>query len=97
MANLTLNTFTYNTATMVNFTDATMQDTVSSKGPMIVTIDGTAIQNYKGGIFNGACTTINHAVNVVGYAKTGQATPYYILRNSWGKSWGEVTFLTSTA
>jgi hypothetical protein len=45
----------------------------------------------KGGIFNSeTCYTngVNHAVLVVGFDLSG-TTPYWILRNSWGSSWGE--------
>ena len=46
---------------------------------------------YKSGVFvDEDCDyPINHAVNLVGYG-TDSATgkDYYILRNSWGTSWG---------
>ena len=32
--------------------------------------------------------TVNHAVVVVGYADTEDGVPFYIIRNSWGTSWG---------
>ncbi|KIH45223.1 papain family cysteine protease, partial [Ancylostoma duodenale] len=43
------------------------------------------IYSYSEGIFDGACgADINHAVVIVGF------TPqYWIIRNSWGPSWGE--------
>lgn len=31
---------------------------------------------------------VNHAVVVVGYGETSDATPFYIIRNSWGNTWG---------
>lgn len=44
-----------------------------------------AFRFYKSGIFNGPCEqSINHAVNIVGYTSN-----FWIIRNSWGKDWGE--------
>lgn len=47
-------------------------------------------QQYKSGIFS--CqpsemdqSLINHGVQVVGYNATGK---YYIIKNSWGTTWG---------
>ena len=45
---------------------------------------------YKEGIFDSAeCgTSLDHAVTAVGYGKEN-GMEYYIVRNSWGPSWGE--------
>lgn len=72
-------------------------------GPVSIAIeaDTRAFQLYSGGIFNGyeecnknsnknkdSLPNIDHAVVVVGYgSQNGQ--DYYILRNSWGTSWGD--------
>jgi hypothetical protein len=46
--------------------------------------DQREFQLYSSGIFTGTCgTNIDHGVGLVGYSDD-----YYILRNSWGKSWG---------
>lgn len=47
--------------------------------------DQRDFQLYSSGIFTGTCgTNLDHGVGLVGYG-----TNYYILRNSWGSSWGE--------
>jgi hypothetical protein len=46
------------------------------------------------GIFNpSACSNaLNHAVAFVGYG-TEDGQDYFILRNSWGSSWGESGYM----
>jgi len=54
--------------------------------PNTVAVDagGRAWQSYKGGVFDVQCgKQLNHAILAVGY--TDQ---YYIVKNSWGTSWG---------
>ena len=51
--------------------------------------DQSTFQLYKSGIFTGACgTKLDHAVALVGYT-----ADYYILRNSWGASWGQSGYM----
>jgi len=60
------------------------------KGPLAVGIDGgtSGFQNYKSGIFTGACSNDDHAVTLVGYGIDSKLGDYMIIRNSWGASWG---------
>jgi len=46
---------------------------------------------YIGGIMTGShCNgSIDHAVAAIGWGKTSDGREYWILRNSWGESWGE--------
>lgn len=48
---------------------------------------------YKSGIISSATcgTNVNHAVLMIGYG-TDQNTDYWLLKNSWGASWGERGF-----
>jgi len=49
---------------------------------------GSPLQFYSGGIFTGGCAAqLNHAVAVVGYGPG-----YWLVRNSWGGSWGEAGY-----
>nr|XP_043625831.1 zingipain-2-like [Erigeron canadensis] len=61
-----------------------------SKQPVSVAIAaGFLFQLYSHGIFTGPCGThLNHAVTVVGYGEEN-GTKYWIVKNSWGKDWGE--------
>jgi C1A family cysteine protease len=63
-------------------------------GPISVAVAVAGnFQNYRSGIYNeGSAGQINHAVNIVGWDET--TTPkHWIMRNSWGTSWGEQGFM----
>ncbi|KAK6131931.1 hypothetical protein DH2020_034339 [Rehmannia glutinosa] len=59
--------------------------------PVSVAIEagGRAFQLYQSGVFTGLCgTDLDHGVVAVGYG-TEKGKDYWIVRNSWGSSWGE--------
>jgi len=65
-------------------------------GPLAIALNADPLQTYSSGILDvtsAKCPTsgINHAVTLVGYG-TQSSTPYWIVKNSWGKSWGESGF-----
>jgi len=56
--------------------------------PLSIGIDATQLKNYKSGIFQGPCgTSLNHAVLTIGFNNDA-----FILKNSWGTSFGESGF-----
>ena len=63
-----------------------------AEGPVSVAIeaDTFAFQFYSGGVLNSkACgTNLDHGVAAVGYGTDATGKAYYIVRNSWGASWG---------
>ena len=64
---------------------------VAQNGPVSICIDAEhSFINYKSGIYNGPCSTKvvrqNHCVSIVGYDAQEK---YWLVRNTWGKSWGE--------
>lgn len=58
-------------------------------GPLVATVDAASWQDYLGGVIQHHCSSLhaNHAVQIIGYDTTG-SMPYWIVRNSWGSSWG---------
>lgn len=73
--------------------NAQMQSLIDVSPVSVVIIADQKFNQYKSGIFK--CdysytdSMINHAVQVVGYNKTGN---YYIIKNEWGTAWGESGF-----
>jgi C1A family cysteine protease len=66
------------------------------KGVLAVAIqaDQSSFQRYRTGIFDSAScgTQLDHATNVVGWgSEAGQE--YWIMRNSWGTTWGEQGYM----
>jgi C1A family cysteine protease len=56
--------------------------------PVGVAVDASGgFQSYHSGVFSGPCgTALNHAIVAVGYVSS--PSPYWIVRNSWGTTWG---------
>ena len=69
------------------------------KGPVSVAIeaDQLAFQLYHGGVIKRGCgTNLDHGVLAVGYG-TEDGTDYYLVKNSWGASWGDKGFVKIAA
>lgn len=64
--------------------------------PVSVALEGSGFdfQFYSGGVFEGECgTDLDHAVLVIGYGSTQEDGEYWIVKNSWGTSWGEKGYM----
>lgn len=64
--------------------------------PVSVAVDGgdMTFQFYSGGVMTGSCgTDLDHGIAAIGYGKTSDGTSYWLMKNSWGTTWGEDGYL----
>ncbi|XP_075091946.1 zingipain-2-like [Nicotiana tabacum] len=55
---------------------------------------GSGVYVYKSGIYDGSCyPQLNHAVTVIGYGTSEDGTNYWLIKNSWGTTWGEEGYM----
>lgn len=95
----------YNTATDTGYYDITAGDenalktAVATVGPISVAIDATrpSFMSYRSGIYieptcGNQLSNLDHAVLVVGYG-TENGVDYWLVKNSWGTTWGEQGYI----
>jgi len=71
----------------------TLKANLVEYGPISIACDASAWSSYTGGVLtSSSCSSsslkLDHAIQLVGY-NADASTPYWIVRNSWGSSWGE--------
>jgi len=68
-------------------------DEVYSTGPISIAVDATSWQTYSGGILTNCISQqVDHGVLAVGF-DDDHSPKYWIIKNSWGPSWGEEGYI----
>jgi len=75
--------------------EANMMAEIYARGPIACGIDAEGIEDYAGGIANvPGPASINHVISVVGWGvENSTNTKYWIIRNSWGHTYGEMGYV----
>nr|XP_054751285.1 procathepsin L-like [Lytechinus pictus] len=78
--------------------EKSLEKALAQVGPISVCIDASqpSFQLYESGVYNEpdcSSTLLDHCVTAVGYDVTENNLDYYIVKNSWGTTWGQEGYI----
>merc|ERR1711970_993385 len=72
---------------------AALMNHLANEGPLSASVAASDWSAYHGGVFDGCDyngnMVVNHAVTLVGYGTDPAEGDFWLIKNSWGASWGE--------
>lgn len=76
--------------TYVECDEDTLMEQLHERGPLSIGVNANLWSFYGDGVYTMYCGTANnHAVLLTGWGVTEAGVKYWIIKNSWGTSWGK--------
>lgn len=76
--------------TYVDCDEDTLMEQLHERGPLSIGVNANTWSFYTGGVYSSYCgKENNHAVLLTGWGVTEEGVKYWIIKNSWGDSWGK--------
>jgi len=78
--------------------EATMASNVATNQPASICVYAESWQDYTSGVLaesdcKNGYDSLDHCVQAVGFTDINESNGYWIVRNSWGTSWGEAGYI----
>jgi len=73
--------------------EGVMRNYILSSGPLSICVDASSWQYYQGGVITSCGQSVDHCVQITGWTGNVQGHQAWIVRNSWGTSWGYSGYL----